>query len=515
MVIIMTRFTREQVKRLLPSDVIVYIKKALFIIRKQILFYQQISDRLKKKVYAAILSAFPKTHWAYERILALVCRHRHEHPSDASRQFLNYFQSYLKVRPDAIFKWRLEAYNSYLLLHDHVGLHNTMQYFIDSQKAFIKSHQLDVLNFRIANNIFYANYNTHAYLDTHIKAMLLGWQLEHKILVFLREEGTICNPEMLKYWEKYVEVITDPYAIKTLSLFSDYFLDDLTCTAYLNGRAIYIEHAKCVVQKEWERQNRQPLFQLNSEHREFGREQLAKAGIPKDSWFVSLHVRDPGYKKGSYLAKEEYDSYRNADIESYKLAIQEVVQRGGYVIRVGDPKMKPFIAVEGFFDYALSDIRSNRMDIFLFSQCRCFVGVSSGPVLTPVLFGVPVVMTNFVPMSGRPHAGNCIFIPKLLWLRDERRYATFHEVLSSDLGRMFTSHGYEEKRIDIIDNSPEEIRDVVVEMLDRLDGNAVYSEEDEKRQRSITELYQKYSGYGDMGRMGKAFIQNYANQGLP
>ena len=116
-------------------------------------------------------------------------------------------------------------------------------------------------------------------------------------------------------------------------------------------------------------------------------------------------------------------------------------------------------------------IRSNRMDIFLFSQCRFFVGVSSGPILTPVLFGVPTIMTNFVPLSGRPHAGNCLFIPKMLWLRDEQRYATFEETLSSDLGQIFTSDGYEEKNIDLIDNSPEELNEIVVEMLDQLDGN--------------------------------------------
>jgi len=214
------------------------------------------------------------------------------------------------------------------------------------------------------------------------------------------------------------------------------------------------------------------------------------------------------------LALDEFDAYRNADIDCYGLAIKEVVRRGGYVVRVGDPKMKPCVKMEGLYDYALSDIRSNLMDIFLFSQCRFFVGVSSGPVLTPVLFGVPVVMTNFAPMSGRPHAGNCIFIPKLLWLREEHRYATFREVLSTDLGRMFTSHGYKCRNIDLVDNSPEEIRDVVAEMLDRFDGSVFYSKQDEELHSSVTALYKKYSGYGDLGRMGKQFLATYARQGL-
>jgi putative glycosyltransferase (TIGR04372 family) len=281
--------------------------------------------------------------------------------------------------------------------------------------------------------------------------------------------------------------------------------------ATLNSKSVYIEYAKGIVQKEWERQKRVPLFKLNSADKDFGWDQLVKKGIPKDAWFVCLHVRDAGYKTGSYQKKEEYDSYRNADIIAYELAIREVIKRGGYVIRVGDPNMKPFIEMDGLFDYAFSDIRSNRMDIFLFSQCRFFIGVSSGPVLTPVLFGVPVVMTNFVPMIGRPHAGNCIFISKLILLKQENRLASFYEVLSSNLGRIFSSHGYDKHNVELIDNSPEEIRDVVIEMLDKLNGSKIYSEEDEIRQETITRLYQKFSGYGDMGRMGNAFLQKYSN----
>lgn len=389
-----------------------------------------------------------------------------------------------------------------------------MQDFVDVREGILKKKQLDAFEFRIITDNLFQNYNVHAYLDTHVKAMLLGWYPKQKIIQLIRPGEPILNPVMLAYWKQYITVIDDEDAIQRISPLKKYLEEDLSLTATLQGKAVYIEHAKCVVQKEWEKQGRQPLLQLSSEDKEFGWDQLAGAGIPRNAWFVSLHVRDAGYRSGSYLANDGYDGYRNADIASYELAIKEVVQRGGYVIRVGDPKMKPFAEMAGCFDYALSDIRSNRMDVFLFSQCRCFVGVSSGPVLTPVLFGVPVVMTNFAPMSGRPHAGNCIFIPKMLWLRDEDRYATFHEVLPTDLGRIFTSHGYREKGIDIIDNSPKEIKDVVAEMLDSLEGNAVYSEEDQERQRLISELYQENSGYGNMGRMGNDFLKECANRGL-
>lgn len=507
---------RSKIKKLLSPRTLRFLKTLFLFFIKCKSLYQLFIFPIKKNFYVTIIYFLPKSHWGYENILNLISRMGRcgYDTINRSKLFLYYFRNYQDVYPECILKWRVNACISHLMLHDVENLQNAMQDYVDIQENIIKKKQLDTLGFRIITDNLFQNYNVHAYLDTHVKAILLGWLPKHKIVQLIRPGERVLNPVMLEYWKQYITVIDDAEIIDWLTPLRKYLEEDLSLAATLQGRAVYIEHAKCVVQKEWERQGRQPLLQLNSEDQEFGREQLAKAGIPKDAWFVSLHVRDAGYKTGSYIANEEYDSYRNADIESYKLAVQEVIKRGGYVVRVGDPKMKPSFVMDGYFDYALSDIRSNRMDVFLFSQCRCFIGVSSGPVLTPVLFGVPVVMTNFVPMSGRPHAGNCLFIPKLLRLRGEHRYATFHEVLSSDLGRMFTSHGYKKKNIDIIDNSPEEIRDVVVEMLDRLDGNAVYSEEDEKYQGLISELYRKYSGYGDMGRIGKAFVQNYANQGL-
>jgi putative glycosyltransferase (TIGR04372 family) len=507
--------SRAQIKQIVPSKILYVLRSLRINLRasknKITSIYRLVAYPLKKFFYSTVVSIRPKGRWGYEQVLTLIHSYRGRDVKQNSRLFIQYFQQYYDLYPGCIEEWRLAACYRYLMVHDIENLQKTMQTFVDVQEKKVTRKRLDVLAMRIIKEDIFEKYNTHAYLDTHVKAALLGWYPDRKIIHLLDPDRFVMNPVMLSYWKKYITVFDDPEVIQQLSPLRKDLEFDSCFAATLQGKSIYIEHAKCIVQKEWEKQNRKPLFELSEEDCEFGWSQLEKVGIPKGSWFVSLHVRDAGYKKGSHLAEDETDSYRNADIESYHLAIREVVERGGSVVRVGDPKMKPIDEMEGVFDYALSDIRSNRMDIFLFSQCRSFVGVSSGPVLTPVLFGVPVAMTNFMPISGRTHAGNCLFIPKLLRLNKENRYATLSEVLSSNLGRMFTSHGYKEHDVDIIDNSPEEIRDVVAEILDRLAGDKVYSEEDEKRQQGITELYLKYSGYGDMGRMGNAFIQKHAS----
>jgi putative glycosyltransferase (TIGR04372 family) len=465
-------------------------------------------------IYKAIIFVLPSKTWTYCQLLNLWERKPlllYEYKGSLGNEFLRYFDRLWKIDSIYIFDYRRSIYIICTVSYRICEMENYAQKYIDTQEKFIKSHNLDKLCIRFSHSPIFNSYNLHVYLDTHIKAILLGWQSHHKIVFLLPHNQYIANPCMFEYWQQYIEVkfIDKENSIESIAPEKKYLEDDFEWVANLKGRASYIEYAKCIVQKQWEQENRPPLWQLTREDREFGWTQLAKFNIPKNSWFVSLHVRDAGYTAGSYLAKDEYNAYRNADIDSYREAIEAIVQQGGYVIRVGDPKMKPLPEMEGVLDYALSNIYSNRMDIFLFSQCRFFVGVASGPVLNPTLFGVPVVMTNYLPVIARPHANNCIFMPKLLWLNDENRYATFSEVLASELGRMYTSHGYTARNIGIVDNQPDDIKNAVLEMIDWLEDKMEYTEQDEQLQNRFNDIYRQYSGYGDQGRASKAFLKKY------
>ncbi|OLY63903.1 glycosyltransferase, TIGR0xxxx family protein [Leptospira santarosai serovar Bananal] len=231
-------------------------------------------------------------------------------------------------------------------------------------------------------------------------------------------------------------------------------------------------------------------------------------------WFVTLHVRDSGYLLGKYGEKNDPNLYRNADIDSYTDAIKSIVGRGGYVVRVGDPKMKPMSEkIKGVFDYAHSSIRSNKMDIFLFSQCRFFIATTSGPWLIPCIFDVPTVVTNLLPLI-RPWTKDSFFIPKILKLNNENRILTIKEMLSSEIGKFYTTRQYLEKNISIIDNTKEELNALVLEVLDYLDGSLVYSDEDNAEQNKLSNLYLRYSKFGDSGRMGRDFLKKHFSEQL-
>jgi putative glycosyltransferase (TIGR04372 family) len=265
-------------------------------------------------------------------------------------------------------------------------------------------------------------------------------------------------------------------------------------------------HASFVVQKQWEDEGRPPLLMLSGSHYERGWDCLEQLGVPHGAWFVCLHVRESGYLN---QYGDPYAVQRDADIKTYLLAAKTIVEAGGWVIRMGDPTTKPLPSMYHVIDYAHSEIRSDWMDIFCCAECRFFLGTTSGLYLVSYNFGVPCALTNFIPMATVPLSEKHIYIKKLYWSTTEKRYLTFNEALIPPLDFNDDNNLFKSLNINIVDNTPEEINDLVIEMLYRLNGNLKYTEEEESLQKKYKTLLPYKNGPG-YSRVGRAFLRKYA-----
>jgi hypothetical protein len=71
---------------------------------------------------------------------------------------------------------------------------------------------------------------------------------------------------------------------------------------------------------------------------------------------------------------------------------------------------------------------------------------------------------------------------------------------------------YGDAGIVVEENSAEDIRDLVAEMLDRLEGRFVESDEDRKLQRRYMSLFRPGDyAYAAASRVGAAFLRKYKN----
>jgi putative glycosyltransferase (TIGR04372 family) len=264
--------------------------------------------------------------------------------------------------------------------------------------------------------------------------------------------------------------------------------------------------AMLAAQSSWEATGGGPTLQLRSTDSRRGWECLTSLGMGRGDWFVCVHAREPGWLGEATNSEHRHT---NADVLTYIDAIEYITAQGGWVIRMGDRSMKPLPRLEHVIDYAHDPGRSDWMDVFLSAECRFFVGSTSGLFVLPFLFGRPVALANFAPMSDRPFGGKDVYIPKLYWSTREMRLLTFAEGFAPPLRHAYHVDPLVELGVVVVDNTPAEILDLAREMLERDRGTMIYSEEDERLQKRYTALATPFFRYGIPSRVGAAFIRSY------
>jgi len=246
-----------------------------------------------------------------------------------------------------------------------------------------------------------------------------------------------------------------------------------------------------------------------------GEAALRDLGIPDGAPFVCLHIRDNGYLKKMLPWRQwDYHDYRDCNVQNYILAAQKLVERGYYVIRMGvfvNEAMN--VSHPMIIDYAVNGKRSDFMDIYLCAKCAFFVSNSTGIDAVPWALRKPIVYVDMVPL-GEMSTSSSKFIAttKKHWLKSEKRFMTFCEIFDSGVARFVHSEPYQSRGIDLIESTPEEIADVVLEMEERIKGTYQTTEEDEDLQDQFWSFYPKYDFNGDLSgeirsRVGADFLR--------
>jgi putative glycosyltransferase (TIGR04372 family) len=171
-------------------------------------------------------------------------------------------------------------------------------------------------------------------------------------------------------------------------------------------------------------------------------------------------------------------------------------------------------SMDRVIDYVHTDAYSDWMSVFLIAECRFILATTSGPVVAAAMFGRPVVACNFTPLGyGAPTADD-LYIPKHPFATDENRLLTFTEAIGQDFRTQTRSLYGAGERIVLRDSTPEQIRDVTQEMLDRFDGTLQYTEEDERLQAKFKTLLARDRRNFDVGhdsRIGRDYLREHAS----
>jgi putative glycosyltransferase (TIGR04372 family) len=336
------------------------------------------------------------------------------------------------------------------------------------------------------------------FLDSQAKSEILGLSPPGQRLLLPTQTS---NRYYLEYWSKFFPLVAQAEIQNKLQPISESLLCDFEVWPFKDGRLLHVYQAIDIIQQKWELENRPPLLSFLEEDKVRGRQELLNLGMPIDAWFVVLHVRQPA----SDIAQESQRTARNAKLETYEKMVCAVIERGGWVVCMSQGE--GLVPKQNLILYGPH--RTDWMDVFLWANCKFFIGTASGPLHVPSTFGVPTVQTNSI-LGFRSWSSQDLFIPKRHWSKQLGRYLNLEEELRGPAAWCEWPEYLTEQGLDLHDNSPDEIEEVVIEMMDRLDGKISYSLIENQLQEQFRNI-PKETGQIMFGnsKIGRAFLNRH------
>jgi putative glycosyltransferase (TIGR04372 family) len=215
--------------------------------------------------------------------------------------------------------------------------------------------------------------------------------------------------------------------------------------------------------------NFKPRLSFSVDEEFLGQETLEKMGLKAEDKFVCVNFRDEEYHKARLgPGMESVDGYRNAVITSFTKAALYLASQGYFVFRMGKLTKTPFaIDCLKVIDYSNSKFRSDFMDIYLGAKCAFAVSTGSGWDSIPQIFRRPIVYVNATYKLMRTWGGFNLVLPKHYYSTASHRYLNLREIGIRNLQLCRSNDDLLKTNTYLIDNTPDELLDVVTEMHHR------------------------------------------------
>lgn len=234
-------------------------------------------------------------------------------------------------------------------------------------------------------------------------------------------------------------------------------------------------------------------FNLSEEEKKEGQRKMEAMGLSGP--FVCVSSRDSKYL--DILAPEidcSYHDYRDTDINKFSLSADYLKDKGITAVRMGR-YVQDKVTFSNCIDYA-NNYYDELLDIVLASECKFYVGDSSGIVWLPMELNRPIAFKNYVPVfldsETFPYNPLNLLIFKKYYHKNENRFLTIKEMMQIEKKARYDGHQYTELGIEIVENSAEEILDLVMEMNARIDGEWVETKEDIELQDKFQKIYKEW-----------------------
>ena len=331
---------------------------------------------------------------------------------------------------------------------------------------------------------------------------------EHSIQPFktfdiygIQKPRFVCNLQLLKMWKRVLRIWDN----------SIYFYNVLKLLP--GGRKHIIKPTNGSRDVFGLLQKSKINLRFTNQEVSYGEKLFSKIGI-KDKKFILMINRSQRYLSEVYDFKINFDyhSFRNNKISSFIPAAEMITKKGYAVVRAGHLVEETLVTKnKNIIDYYNKGYRTDFLDIYLAAKCEYIFGSDTGYcALTGWNFRKPILYVNFSQLEYiEPWMDTWLMIFKKYWSIKEKRFLKINEILQSGFGRFHRSEEFKKAGIELINNTEEEIVDINQEMLQRINGEWIESEEDIYLQKKFWNHFRESSLHGNfLGKIGSKFLKN-------
>ena len=227
--------------------------------------------------------------------------------------------------------------------------------------------------------IFMGAFGNTLQLKTLLEANKYGLREKKKLILIWNKKYKINNKILFDYVKDFFEIYEDENLDDDFDTLSQKLEEPLRICMNLKDKTLILPHASNYVETYKLKNNldNTPFMKLKENHKKEGEKKLIEMGVPKNTWFVTLHVREPEPNYRGETINNSEENFRNANPENYIGAIKEIISKGGYVLRMGSSGISKLQNITGLIDYANSNYKSELMDVYLGATSKFCIANSS------------------------------------------------------------------------------------------------------------------------------------------
>ena len=274
-------------------------------------------------------------------------------------------------------------------------------------------------------------------------------------LIFIGLQSTVANNFVLNFYKKHKNIF-----------FSRFF-------AYLYHSIFYVNPNSSLL-ITWTKFNPEFSFQMKHEIKiklpyysnNKVNEIISKFNINKN--FVGLHARNNLYVEKYTPEDKNFHDYRNFNFDDFSLVIEHLKKKNNSIIKLGETFSEENLKNFQTKIFTSIDFESNEeVDYLLNKYSRYNVVGNTGVSSFSSMHRKKTVYINFIPFNLN-HLSKCspgsLILPKKIYNKKEERFLSFKEVNSINFDIHSDDDPYDKYNLTVINNSPQEILDAVIEM---------------------------------------------------